>query len=198
MEFLKSGRFIQRPEPGSDVTDKWQHYTTLDDAGAPEVEVLELIYSLVRATKPMIAVELGTYHGASAACIAEALMVNEMGGVLHTYEVDPMHLMQAQANLQVFNNIFFHQQSSRIGEHIWYEGNIDFLFVDAAIEDRVDDFFRWWKHMNNGGIAVLHDTLKFDPPYSQLKHITAKNINLKTPRGVTIVSVPPLGGESVG
>ena len=66
------------------------------NTGGVEVEVAELLYSLVKVWKPSLVVETGTHLGISALYMGLALEENNQGSLI-TYEIAAPFLQQAQA-----------------------------------------------------------------------------------------------------
>jgi predicted O-methyltransferase YrrM len=67
------------------VNGRYSQVKDFGDGSAIELEIGELLYSLIRATKPEVVVETGTNKGFSGLMIADALRANGRGH-LHTID----------------------------------------------------------------------------------------------------------------
>lgn len=183
-------------EPYSEVRPTDHHLWSTEDSEDTENEVKEFIYGLIRATKPELVVELGSANGKTTLAMASAINRNGRGKLI-SFEVVPEKCEAARALIE--RNGYSHCTEIHCVpvEEVFREtlGKIDILLVDAVLEKRVSDWLEWRDCMKVYGIGLLHDTLKFDPPRSELEQIDDPAINLYTPRGLTIVQrvedVPP-------
>lgn len=125
-----------------------------DDSAVMEEKLL--LYSLVRATKPMICVETGTHKGLSALYIAHALEDNGMG-ILYT--CDPYNYGQAE-NIAKFPSLAERTRVNFIrGVDLPIPGKIDFFFCDGFhgkkdVEEEIEYFF---PHLSDDALVVFHD-----------------------------------------
>ena len=109
-------------------TEKWQSSYEPNNFGS-------LFYSLVRAYKPSLVVELGTKAGYSAFFMAKAMKENGKGK-LHCYDLWEKYqftscpIAKARDNLKGFENITLNQQSAE-GVDKKYE-SVDMLHVDLG------------------------------------------------------------------
>jgi predicted O-methyltransferase YrrM len=67
------------------VNERWSQVRHLGNVASVELEIGELLYSLIRSLKPEVVLETGTNRGFSGAMIAQALRANNHG---HLYTVD--------------------------------------------------------------------------------------------------------------
>lgn len=176
---------LTMPEPYSHVRpDDWFLYTTPDEE-APESEVIELITAFVRALKPRVVVETGTAEGHTAEAIGRALAKNGCGA-LTTVEIDAEKVDRCRKRLAGLPVDVVHgaAQSLVITEQI------DLLFIDGNLEERSNEYMHFESQLRRGGIALLHDTLKFNPPQQLVAALPGAQVWLNTPRGLTVIQKP--------
>ena len=124
-----------------------------DDAASESER--EFLYSLIRAIKPKIVVEIGTHKGMTALYMACALCDNGVG-ILHT--TDPKDWEQV-ANVKKFpfleKFIVVHKE---MGEHLDIN-NIDFLFIDGYHEEHyvIAEVKHFLPKLSDNGVIVFHD-----------------------------------------
>lgn len=122
-----------------------------------ESELIDLIYSLIRVTKPDIAVETGTYRGHGTQAISKALEANARGH-LWTVELDPPgdYPKTERTTFVTANSIEWSAKDAPAG--------INFAFVDCSSDyrDRVKVFANLWSRMTPGGIICVHDIYFLD------------------------------------
>ncbi len=187
----------------SQPNSKFKMFT---DAGT-EVEVSELLYSLVRVMKPMLVLETGTHIGISSTYMALALKENQEGTIT-TLEVIPELRNQATrlwADVGVISQV-----ESRLESSLSFDVaglSIDILFLDSEPLYRFDELARFFPAVRPGGLIIIHDlhqdfghtTLtvngQYDWPYGDFRPKVGdlfKNHELQvfcmpTPRGLTIM-----------
>jgi predicted O-methyltransferase YrrM len=124
----------------------------------------QILYALVRALRPANALELGTWHGASATHILQAIHDNKYGGLTC---IDN----RAYGNVEIGGMIpaplkklaFVHQtRIETFFPHAIKEGwTYDFIFEDAMHLAPQVEFV--WQHadklLNPGGVIVSHDAM---------------------------------------
>jgi caffeoyl-CoA O-methyltransferase len=125
--------------------------------GRVEGTLLKLLTAMSRATR---AIEIGTFTGYSALCIAEAL---PEGGELVTCDMDPKALSVAQS--------FFDRSphgrkiSARLGDALETlrampeEPSFDLAFIDADKERYVDYHEALVPRLRQGGLLIADNTL---------------------------------------
>ncbi|MBQ6647686.1 MAG: O-methyltransferase [Muribaculaceae bacterium] len=118
-----------------------------------------LLKMLVRMIRPKRVLELGTYSGYSAQCLAEGLLDDEAH--IHTIEIED--------ELEDFLRAHFDQSpvGHRITLHIGdcndivptLGGNFDLVFIDANKRQYVDYFNLVIDHVKPGGFIIADNTL---------------------------------------
>lgn len=123
-----------------------------DGSMATEGEVLDLIFGLVRVTKPDTAVETGTFWGHGAEAISEALRLNERGN-LWTVE------RSEKFDYKPRDRVTYVQADSIEWSANDAPAEINFAFVDCSSDyhDRVEVFKNLWPRMTPGGLICVHD-----------------------------------------
>lgn len=119
-----------------------------------------ILSMLCHMSKPKRILELGTFAGYSALCMAEAL---SEGGELHTIEIND--------ELEMFSDTFFEQSQDRdkIFTHIGdaleivptIPGFFDFVFIDANKRHYVDYYHLIIDRVPSGGY-ILADNILWD------------------------------------
>ena len=134
----------------------------------------EKMLDLVRAHKPMVTVELGTWRGASA--IALARVVSEWDGVIYSVDTWTGNVAGSHAGtragkpsmlVECGGNLVAAGVSTRVrlivGRTVdvakTWRGPIDCLYVDADhTEPSVTaDLDAWWPHLREGGLIAGDD-----------------------------------------
>lgn len=160
------------------------------DPQSTEMEVSELVGSLVRALQPDYVVETGTCLGLTAAAIAMALCQNGHGR-LDTLEPDQERADVAWAGLK---RIMVDPPVT-----VWGVKSLDFTptarigfaWLDSRMELRVPEFDRYRPWMDPGTIVGFHDTAPHHGGWADELHSLpgTRAITLRTPRGVTLLEV---------
>ena len=145
-----NGLFILSPEN----TDS--RYSKHDDGGV-EVEVGELLYSMVRILKPQHILETGTYSGISALYMAQALKENNSGDII-TLEIDSTHKLRAEKlwkACEVEKYVGCIMQNSLDYELPGMQ--YDMMFLDSEPEVRFKELVKFFPCLKPGGYVFLHD-----------------------------------------
>ena len=172
-----------------------QQWSMIDSMTA-EVEVLELLATLVTTLKPQLVVETGSFLGVSTEWIARGLERNAEGGrapvgKVISCEYDPVVYARAKerfANHPLARFIDLRNASSL---EMPVDGTIDLLFSDSDPDLREAEVRRFLPQMNPNGLIVIHDAS------SHLKTVrgAAKKLEreglisillLPTPRGLVL------------
>ncbi|MCD8741489.1 O-methyltransferase [Mucilaginibacter roseus] len=118
-----------------------------------------LLSMLSKMMQPKLIVELGTYTGYSAICLAEGLAE---GGILHTIEVN--HEMEEMINshLKLTNvekkiNVHFGAAEQIIAQNNWQ--NIDIVFIDADKKNNFTYFELLIDKVRSGGLLIIDNVL---------------------------------------
>ena len=125
---------------------------------AVELEVAELLYALVRQTKPNLVVECGAGEGYSSAFIAQALVDNGQGGRLFAFEQDDEYVEKAKARLV--------HPPTAVVRGLSHERDIDLepdlVFIDTLGNYREQDMAYWFAHPGRP-LIVIHDAAHYPP-----------------------------------
>ena len=158
---------------------------------------------LSRLVRPKAILEVGTYTGYSALCLAEGL---QPGGVLHTLDKNP-ELFQMQRT--------FFDRSPYGGQIVQHTGmaleiiptlaaTFDLVFIDAEKEEYPEYFEAVLPKTRRGGLILLDNVLwsgKVVEPQSASDRVTAilnrLNSSLATDRRVRTVLLPIRDGLTV-
>jgi predicted O-methyltransferase YrrM len=126
------------------------------EAMTAEKEVLDLLYAFVRAAKPRIVVETGTFVGISSTYIARALIDNGRGRLI-TCEMDPEAHKMAAARFEqqgLSSHIDLRLSSSF---ELELPETIDLLFCDSDVNVREEEVRRFIDRVNPFGLILMHD-----------------------------------------
>lgn len=165
------------------------------DSMTAELEVLELIATLVTTLKPQLVVETGSFLGVSTEWIARGLQRNSESGTpagkVISCEYDPLVFARAKerfASSPLSRFILLRNESSL---EMKVEGTIDLLFSDSDPDLREAEVKRFLPQVNPSGLIIIHDAS------SHLKTVreAAKKLEreglisillLPTPRGLVL------------
>jgi predicted O-methyltransferase YrrM len=179
-------------EPYSSVTDEYELWEC-NDIDSTETEVIELIGSLVRATKPKLCVEVGTHIGLCSAAIGEALERNGRGH-LHCFEVVPELARQAEERTKALP-VTMHAIADVDFDPSGLGAAVDFLFVDGDLDNRDASLRHWRPWVDPGGIVAVHDSLKREQIREAIEAVPhLQRIDIVTPRGLTLLRLTPPAG----
>jgi len=120
----------------------------------------EFLRFLVKATRAMNVLELGTSHGFSAIWIG--LGLEETGGRLTTIEIDKKRYDLARKHISeagLSNRVTCIRGDAHV-EVGKLEGPFDFVFMDADKEGQIDYFKKLFpKKLIPGGILLVHNAI---------------------------------------
>lgn len=127
----------------------------LRDGDALTREEGELLYALVRSTKPLNCVETGTHKGLSSHYIAQALKDNDRG---HLITCDPVDWKQFDMrDSSPLKDWFTFQQVRGVDSLV--EDKIDFLFIDGyhGKKDVIEEIEYFFPMLSENAIVMFHD-----------------------------------------
>jgi predicted O-methyltransferase YrrM len=136
----------------------------LNDPTGISIEEGELLYGLIRTTKPMSVLETGTNIGVSASYIALALKDNGLGGKLTTIEHDGTVANAAREKFRTMglDNVTVLNLST----HTYFAGltdeKFDFLWLDTELKERYNELLTLFPRVVPGGIICIHDLWMLD------------------------------------
>lgn len=112
------------------------------------------LYDAIKEYKNSTIVELGTWVGESTELFL--LEAEEKNNTLHCVDVSFIDLPEEIKSNQRVN--LHLGDSSTIGKY--WNNHVDILFVDTFhIKEQVlSELYYWYKHVNEGGLIVFHDT----------------------------------------
>lgn len=169
----------------------WKQVPKYGGQIAVELEVGELLSAMVRATKPEIVVETGTFLGFSSLMIASALKRNERG---HLYTID-RHDFNVMAEMRKFEldswATFVHSDSrAALSELVKRVGKIDLLWLDSEAEKTLvlEELEAAMPAIRPGTIIAFHDTIYAPEVESAISEIEQRfprwqSLSFKTSRG---------------
>jgi predicted O-methyltransferase YrrM len=128
------------------------------DLYTAEIEVLYLLYALVKCMKPRRILETGSYHGYSAVFMGQGCRENEWGDV-DTIEKDQTHALETQKLID--------QVDLRDTVKVWNVDSMDFIppkgsrydfvFLDSLPELRKAEFDRFDEWISGHALVLFHD-----------------------------------------
>jgi predicted O-methyltransferase YrrM len=174
-------------EPYSAVTDEYSLWSC-NDIDSTETEVIELLGSLVRATKPRVCVEVGSHIGLSSFEIGTALERNGRGH-LHCFEVISESARMAQERTAGLP-VTVHCMADVEYQPANLPGLVDFLFVDGDLDNRDASLFHWQPWLSSNHIVAVHDSVKREQVRESIESVGhIQRIDIVTPRGLTLMKV---------
>jgi predicted O-methyltransferase YrrM len=182
-------------EPYSAVTDEYSLWSC-NDIDSTETEVIELLGSLVRATKPRVCVEVGAHIGLSSFEIGTALERNGRGH-LHCFEVISESASTARERTAGLP-VTIHRMADVEYQPANLPGPVDFLFVDGDLNNRDASLLHWQPWLSSTHIIAVHDSVKREQVRESIESVGyIQRIDIVTPRGLTLMKVAsstPSGG----
>ena len=148
-----------RSTPECPHPEQWSMF----DSMSAELEVLELLATLVTTLKPKLVVETGSFLGVSTEWIARALQRNAQTpgsepGKIISCEFDPIVYARARERFSPDNPLSAYvdlrnESSLEMPVH----GTIDLLFCDSDPDLREAEVRRFLPQMSPWGLVVIHD-----------------------------------------
>lgn len=175
----------------------WRQVPRFGAQMAVELEVGELLAGIVRATKPKVIIETGTYKGFSTLMIASALKRNEMGH-LYTMDLNDWNVLEECRKFELDPFVTFIKGDSRlvIREILPKIEKIDFLWLDADHTKKsiVDELEAALPALRPGTLVAFHDTILFQEEADAIKEIEVRfpewqSIGFRTSRGFHLMKV---------
>lgn len=129
-----------------------------------------LLKMLTGMISPRKALELGTFSGYSALCIAEGMPDD---GVLHTVEIDD------ELESFIVRNLATHPSGAKVRLHIgdaaevaatFADGELDMVFIDADKRDYVAYYNAVRRKVRKGGYIIADNTLWDGHVVEQCRH----------------------------
>lgn len=164
-----------------------------------ELEVSSLIAQHVRALRPRLVVETGTFHADTAVPIVLALKMNQAqlgergAGRLITYETDPDTALIAITKLRKLPAELW-ELRTRTAQEANPPRGIDIAFIDSAYAARLNDVRTLAPLMSPRGLMFIHDAeMKQMQEAMERLELVANVVRYPTPRGLALVQ--PLGGR---
>lgn len=141
-----------RATPECPHPERW----SMIDSMTAEVEVLELLATLVTTLKPELVVETGSFLGVSTEWIARGLERNGRGKVI-SCEFDPVVYAKAKQRLEGSPLARWMELRNESSLEMQVDGTIDLLFSDSDPELRESEVKRYLPQMSPHGLIVIHD-----------------------------------------
>ncbi len=164
----------------------WSMY----DPMTAEKEVLDLLYAVVRALKPRLVVETGTFSGVSSTYIARAMKENGRGRLI-TCETDPVVYENACGRFRAegLSSIIDCRLGSSLQLQI--DDEIDLLYSDSDLKVREDEVRRFIRNVNPFGLILMHDAgsrfkIVRDAALKMESEGLISVVLLSTPRGLVV------------
>ena len=132
-------------------------FSSFNDGGV-EIEVGELLYSLVRLIKPENILETGLYSAISTMYMAQALRENGKGKI-DTVEFEIKHVVRSRTRLEKLGLIDFvtiHHTDARAflpAPGIRYE----LILLDTEPQTRFEELLKFYDNLAPGGFLFIHD-----------------------------------------
>ena len=181
-------------EPYSAVTEEYELWSC-HDIDSTETEVIELLGSLVRATKPKVCVEIGSHIGLASFEIGTALDRNGRGE-LHCFEMIPESAEAARSRTSGLP-VTVHPIADVEFDPATLPGPVDFLFVDGHLDNRGDSLRHWIPSLSTNHVVAVHDSVKREQVRESIESVApVERIDLVTPRGITLMKLDRSGSLS--
>lgn len=141
---------------------RWSQVECFGGGMGVEYEVGGLLYAVVRALKPEIVVETGTFKGFSTLMIAQALKENKAGHV-HTIDIEDrgVHDRLRKFGLENLATVHIASSTDKIQELAKVLKWVDFLWLDS---DHSEEYVKAEVHaayplLKSGTYIAFHDTI---------------------------------------
>lgn len=140
------------PTPECPHPELWK----MVDSQTSELEILDLLKSLVTTVKPRLIVETGTFIGYSAIKMAEGLKENGFGRII-TIEYDPAIFAKAQVRIETSGLTDWIEYRNESSLETRIDGAIDIFFSDSHLTIRENEIRRFLPQIDPRGLILIHD-----------------------------------------
>ena len=141
-----------RATPECPHPERWHMY----DSMTAEVEVLELLRTLVTTVKPQLIVETGSFLGVSTLWMAEGLKANGFGKVI-SCEFDPVVFAKADERIAQSGLAEWIDLRNESSLDMQVTGPIDILYSDSDVDIREAEVRRFLPQIRPNGLILMHD-----------------------------------------
>lgn len=141
-----------RATPECPHPERWHMY----DSMTAEIEVLELLRTLVTTLKPQLIVETGSFLGVSTLWMAEGLKANGFGKVI-SCEFDPVVFAKAKETVATSGLSEWIDLRNESSLEMQITGSIDMLYSDSDPDIRETEVRRFLPQIRANGIVLMHD-----------------------------------------
>ena len=174
-----------RATPECPHPEQW----SMIDSMTAEVEVLELLATLVTTLKPRLVVETGSFLGVSTEWIARGLarngtLADGQPGKVISCEFDAVVYDKARSRLAGSPLLPYIDLRHASSLETPVEGTIDMLFSDSDPDLREAEVKRFLPQMNPNGLILIHDAS------SHLKTVREAALKLEREGVLSILLLP--------
>ncbi len=141
-----------RATPECPHPERWHMY----DSMTAEVEVLELLRTLVTTVKPQLVVETGSFLGVSTLWMAEGLKANGFGKII-SCEFDATVFAKAQERIAASGLAEWIDLRNESSLGMQVPGPIDLLYSDSDVDIREAEVRRFLPQIRPNGLVLMHD-----------------------------------------
>jgi len=158
---------------------------------------------LSKLIQPKSILEIGTYTGYSALCLAEGL---QKGGILHTIDINEelFDFQRKYFDKSGFGNQIKQYLGNALEIMPTIEDTFDLVFIDADKSNYINYFNAIIDKMNSGGIILSDNVLwsgkvieKLDPKDEDTKTLIAYNKLLKEDSRIETILLPIRDGLTI-
>jgi predicted O-methyltransferase YrrM len=168
-----------RATPECPNPERWHMY----DSMTAEVEVLELLRTLVTTLKPSLIVETGSFLGVSTLWMAEGLAANGFGKII-SCEFDPLVYAKAKEKISGSPLAPFIELRNESSLEMKVKGSIDIFFSDSDVDIRAAEVKRFLPQIRSTGLILMHDAS------SHLKTVRSAAFALEVENLVSCIFLP--------
>ena len=141
-----------RATPECPHPERWHMY----DSMTAEVEILELLRTLVTTVKPQLIVETGSFLGVSTLWMAEGLKANGFGKII-SCEFDATVFAKAQERIAASALAEWIDLRNESSLDMQVHGPIDILYSDSDVDIREAEVRRFLPQIRPNGLVLMHD-----------------------------------------